>query len=128
MDKRRFGRTGLMVSPLGFGAAPIGYLGVERERIAKILNFLLDRGMNVIDTAASYPGSEAAIGETVGSRREQLVLVSKCGSKVPGAEGEDWSAKLIAATVDRSLKNLKTDRLDVMLLHSCKLDVLERGE
>jgi aryl-alcohol dehydrogenase-like predicted oxidoreductase len=128
MQKRTFGRTGLSVSPLGFGGAPIGYLKTDRDRIATILNFLLDHGVNVIDTAASYPGSEEAIGETVGHRRDQFVLVSKCGQKVSGVEGEDWSPPLIAQTVDRSLRNLRTDRLDVMLLHSCKLEVLERGD
>src|SRR5438093_12826168 len=119
MEKRVFGRTGMQVSVLGFGAAPIGYLGIDRERVANILNLLLDRGINVIDTAASYPGSEEVIGEKAGHRREQFVLVSKCGQKVPGVSGQDWSAKLIDETVDRSLRRLRTDRLDVMLLHSC---------
>ena len=45
-----------------------------------------------------------------------------------GLDGEDWSAGLVAATVDRSLRRLGTDHLDVMLLHSCKQEVLERGE
>ena len=128
MEMRSFGRTGLRVSPLGFGGAPIGYLKTDRDRVAAILNFLIDHGVNLIDTAASYPGSEEAIGETIGDRRDRLVLVSKCGQEMPGVQGEDWSAALIAQTVDRSLKNLKTDRLDVMLLHSCSLAVLERGE
>jgi aryl-alcohol dehydrogenase-like predicted oxidoreductase len=128
MEKRTFGRTKLQVSPLGFGAAPIGYLQTDRDRVATMLNFLLDHGMNVIDTAASYEGSEEVIGETIGSRRDQFVLISKCGTKVSGVEGEDWSPRLIAQTVDRSLRRLKTDRLDVMLLHSCKLEVLEKGD
>jgi len=128
MEKRRFGRTGLWVSVLGFGGAPIGFLKTDRERVSKILSTLLDNGVNLIDTAASYPGSEEMIAETIGSRRDQYVLVSKCGQKVPGVEGTDWSEKLILDSVDRSLRNLKTDRLDVMLLHSCGLEVLERGE
>jgi aryl-alcohol dehydrogenase-like predicted oxidoreductase len=128
MERRTFGRTNLQVSPLGFGGAPIGFLKTERQRVADILNFLLDHGANVIDTAASYEGSEEVIGETIGSRRDRFVLISKCGTKVPGVEGEDWSPGLIAQTVDRSLRRLKTDRLDVMLLHSCKLEVLEKGD
>ena len=128
MPKRTFGRTGLSVSVLGFGGAPIGYLKTDRDRVSKILNFLLDRGVNLIDTAASYPGSEDVIAETIGHRRDQIVLVSKCGSKVDGVTGDDWSPQLIAQTVDRSLKQLKTDRLDVMLLHSCKLEVLQKGD
>src|SRR5260221_534952 len=53
MKKVQFGRTGLQVSQLGFGAAPIGYLNTEREKVRKILNLLLDRGVNVIDTSVS---------------------------------------------------------------------------
>lgn len=128
MEKRSFGKTGYQVSPLGFGAAPIGYLQTEYERAASILNLLLDKGINVIDTAASYPGSEETIGKAIAHRRREFVLISKCGSKVSGVSGEAWSAPLIAQTVDRSLKNLNTDHLNVMLLHSCSLDILKKGE
>jgi aryl-alcohol dehydrogenase-like predicted oxidoreductase len=128
MQQRPLGKTGLQVSILGFGGAPIGFLKTDQQRVADILRFLLDHGVNLIDTAASYEGSEEIIGRTIGGRREQFVLVSKCGQKVPGVEGDDWSPELIAQTVDRSLARLKTDRLDVMLLHSCSLDVLQRGD
>lgn len=128
MNKVAFGRTGLHVSQLGFGAAPIGYLKTDAERVSTILNLLLDQGANLIDTAASYQGSEEVIASSVGHRRKEFVLVSKCGGKVPQAEGEAWSAKLIQNTVDASLQRLKTDRIDVMLLHSCDLTILQRGE
>jgi aryl-alcohol dehydrogenase-like predicted oxidoreductase len=128
MQKRTFGRTGLSVSPLGFGGAPIGFLNTDRERSAQILNYLLDHGVNLIDTAASYQGSEELIGETIGHRRDEFVLVSKCGQKFPDLGGEEWSPQVIAQTVDRSLRRLRTDRLDVMLIHSCGLEVLQRGE
>jgi aryl-alcohol dehydrogenase-like predicted oxidoreductase len=128
MKKVTFGRTGLQVSPLGFGAAPIGYLKTEQDRIATILNLLLDSGINVIDTAASYPGSEESIGNSVAHRRKEYVLISKCGQDFPDLPGAAWSAKVISATVDRALKRLKTDRLDVMLLHSCDLTTLKQGE
>lgn len=128
MNKTPFGRTGLSVSRLGFGAAPIGFLPVERERVTRMLNFMLDEGVNLIDTAAMYQGSEELIGEAIGHRRDEFVLVSKCGTKVPGVEGSPFSAGLIAATVDRALQRLKTDHLDVMLLHSCDLKTLQKGE
>ncbi len=128
MDKRRFGRTGLQVSALGFGAAPIGFLKTDRDRTAAILNFLLDHGVNFIDTAASYEGSEELIGETIARRREEFILLSKCGRKLEGLEGADWSPQLIANTIDRSLKRLRTDRLDVMILHSCDLATLQQGD
>ncbi len=54
--------------------------------------------------------------------------MSKCGHQVEGASGAEWSPELITQTVDRALKRLRTDHLDVMLLHSCDLAVLQRGE
>src|SRR5205814_7041389 len=54
-------------------------------------------------------------------------LVSKCGGKLPDMPDSAWSPELIAKTVDRSLKNLATDHLDIMLLHSCSLDKLQAG-
>jgi len=128
MKKLQFGRTGFQVSQLGFGAAPIGYLNTEREKVRKILNLLLDRGVNVIDTAASYEGSEEAIAEAIGHRRKEFVLISKCGGSLPDLDEPAWSPELIRKTVDRSLRRLRTDRLDVMLLHSCDLQTLQKGE
>jgi aryl-alcohol dehydrogenase-like predicted oxidoreductase len=128
MKKVAFGRTGFQVSQLGFGAAPIGYLQTEREKVRKILNFLLDRGCNVIDTAASYEGSEEMIAEAIGHRRKEFVLISKCGTTLPDVDGTAWSGPLIKKTIDRSLRRLRTERLDVMLLHSCDLQTLQRGE
>src|SRR2546421_9974553 len=95
MDKRTFGKTGLQVSPLGFGAAPAAYLAAERQRTASMINKLLDAGMNVIDTAASYPGSERFIGENLSPRRADFVLISKCGSKIPERDAAAWTEKMI---------------------------------
>ena len=128
MEMVAFGRTGLHVSRIAFGAGPIGYLGADPREVGRILNLLLDRGVNLIDTAAAYLGSEELIGAAVGHRRREYLLLSKCGRKVPGVEGQDWSAPVVSATVDRSLRRLGTDRLDVMLLHSCPVEVLRRGE
>ncbi len=128
MRYNTFGRTGLSASVLGFGGGPIGYLETQEHRVASILNLLLDRGVNLIDTAAAYRGSEEAIGKAVSHRRDQFILVSKCGREVEGVKGAPWSAELITQAVDRSLRRLKTDHLDVMLLHSCSLEVLKLGE
>src|SRR4051812_4011071 len=98
MQQRPLGKTGLMVSPLGFGGAPVGYLKTDQDHVANILSALLDAGANVIDTAASYHGSETLIGNTISHRRGEYVLISKCGQKVEGDDpigGEDWSADLI---------------------------------
>src|SRR5947209_5080457 len=98
MKTNTLGRTKLDVSVLGFGSAPVGYLKTDQERAGRVMNALLDAGANLIDTAASYPGAEELIARTIGHRRSQFMLVSKSGSKVPGAEGESWSAGLIAQT------------------------------
>lgn len=126
--KRPFGRTGLNVTPLGFGGAPIGLLESEAEAVGDVLNELLDAGVNLIDTAACYYGSEEAIGRAVSSRRDEFVLVSKCGHNVDKDGRADFSPDVITESIDRSLKRLKTDRLDVILLHSCDLKTLKQGD
>ncbi|MEM7624978.1 MAG: aldo/keto reductase [Planctomycetota bacterium] len=129
MQQNFLGKTELSVSRLGYGAAPIGFLDIGVEQIGEVLNHLLDHGVNLIDTAAAYKGSEQAIGQTVGHRRDDFVLVSKCGmGGLPEFQDNPWSADAITACVDRSLKRLGTDHLDVCLLHSCPRDVLEKGE
>ena len=128
MELRRLGKTGLDVSILGFGGGPVGFLETDRHEVAEILNTLLDRGINLIDTAAGYVGSEEAIGEAVSHRRDDYILVSKCGRAFPDLEGPAWSAQAIEQTVERALRRLKTDHLDVMLLHSCDLETLKKGE
>jgi aryl-alcohol dehydrogenase-like predicted oxidoreductase len=127
MIKHPFGKTALDVSVLGFGGAPIGYLNADQARAGEILSVLLDGGVNLFDTAAAYPGSEEMIGKALGHRRSEIILVSKCGGKLPDLIETMWSPALISKTVDRSLKNLGTDHLDVMLLHSCDLKVLKDG-
>ena len=129
MEKRTLGRANLDVSILGFGAAPVAYLTTERERAAAVVTFLLDSGMNLIDTAASYPGSEEFLGEHFADRRKDFVLVTKCGNTSPEESGAPaWSEKMILHSVDRSLRRLRTDRIDVMLLHTCDLQTLKKGE
>jgi len=127
MERRVFGKTGLEVSVVGFGGAPVGFLGTAQAQVSLMLNALLDRGMNLIDTAAMYAGSEEAIGEAVAHRRSGLVLVTKCPN--PMADGPDcWGAAGITASIERSLRRLRTDCVDVALLHSCGPDVLQKGE
>jgi len=128
MQKRLLGNTGMNVSILGLGTAEAAYLGTEKDRFGQVLNLLLDAGLNLIDTAASYPDSEKALGALIGHRRKDFFLVSKCGSKVEGVEGSAWSAQLVTQTVDRALAGFGTDYLDGMLLHSCDLATLKKGE
>ncbi|MFD2613157.1 aldo/keto reductase [Paenibacillus gansuensis] len=127
MEIRRFGQTDMKVSILGFGGAEIGFEHAEPAAVAKLLNSALDAGLNVIDTAECYAGSEELIGSTVSHRRGEYYLFSKCGH-ASGLEGEDWSPAMLEESINRSLRRLKTDYLDLIQLHSCSKEVLERGD
>jgi len=128
MQKQTFGSTGFEVTPLGFGGAPIGFIDEEISRTKQVLFNLLDAGCNLIDTASCYEGSEAMIGQTIGSRRDEYVLVSKCGQPAGEAVGEPFAPELITTSIDQSLRRLSTDVIDVMLLHSCDLETLQQGD
>ncbi|MGC4030220.1 MAG: aldo/keto reductase [Tepidisphaeraceae bacterium] len=128
MNQRTLGRTGIKVSELGFGAAPAAYLNPDAADAAAMLNHLLDSGLNLIDTAVSYPGSHAFIGRHLSHRRGEFTLVSKVPAKVDGADDRDWSPAVVTAAVDQSLVDLKTDHIDVMLLHTCPIEVLQQGD
>ena len=116
------------VSVLGFGGAEIGFNAKQTQAdVDELLNSALDAGLNLIDTAAGYLRSEQMIGEAVGKRRKEFYLITKCGA-LEGFTKEDWSKKGILATIETSLRALKTDYLDIAQLHSCTSEVLKRGE
>lgn len=93
-----------------------------------MINFLLDNGVNLIDTAGSYPGSEEFLGQHLMNRRKDFILVSKCGPKFTGLPGEAGSYEMVSATVDRALKRLQTERIDIMLINSLNLEIFQRGD
>ncbi len=127
MEKRKFGKTDMEFSVLGFGGAEIGWSGETVETVEELLNSALDAGLNVIDTAAAYKTSEELIGAAVGKRRKDFYLLTKCGA-LDAFTREDWSKKGILETIENSLRNLKTDYLDIAQLHSCSAEILKRGE
>ena len=131
LPTRPFGRGGPRVGVLGFGSAEIGFLETGQETVDALVASLVDRGVNLLDTAAMYRGSEEALGKALRSRsiaRDRVVVVSKCGSP-PGREGLDpWSAESIRLSIERSVARLGIDALDAILLHSCDLRTLEKGE
>ncbi len=130
METRTLGRTGLKVTRLGLGLAEIArheQAGKAAEDAMQVVNLALDSGINFLDTAACYANTEELIGSAVSHRREDFFLASKCGHAVD-TSAEPWTAEVIAESVDRSLRRLKTDHLDILQLHSCPIDVLERGE
>lgn len=127
MELRPFGRTGLKVSVLGFGGAEIGYQGVDPATATTLINEALDAGLNVIDTAECYKNSEELIGDAVSHRRNDYFLFTKTGH-MHGYEKPDWSRAGTRASIERSLERLKTDHVDLVLLHSCSEEELRSGE
>jgi aryl-alcohol dehydrogenase-like predicted oxidoreductase len=121
------GKTGLQVSRLGAGLGEIGLLS-DASLAGQLLNLALDRGINFLDTAACYGKSEEWIGRTISHRRSEYILATKAGHVVEGLQGEEWTAPLILNSIEQSLKRMKTDYLDLIQLHSCEIDVLERGQ
>jgi len=131
MEVRTFGKTGFKVSVLGFGGSEIGEQGVRQKVAEKILGAALDAGINVIDTAECYQDSEELIGKAISHRRGDYHLFTKCGH-VTGAldrlRFHEWDPRLIAKSIDQSLKNLRTDHVDLLQLHSCSEERLRKGD
>ncbi len=128
MEKRRLGATDMKVTRVGFGGARIGEDRSTDDGADRLLNGLLDAGVNFIDTAACYGRSEKQIGQSISRRRSEYYLATKAGHVVGGATGEEYSEQVISESIDRSLKRLNTDVLDLVQIHSCSAEVLRRGE
>jgi len=127
IEKRRLGKTDLQVSVLGFGGSEIGYQGCSLRTVEKLLGAALDAGLNVIDTAACYADSEQLIGNAVSGQRDRFHILTKCGH-AGEIDLPDWHPELVEQSVERSLRRLRTDRLDLIQLHSCGEDLLRQGE
>src|SRR5262245_45087006 len=127
MEKRPMGKTDMRVSVLGFGGAEIGYEGVPAATVGQLLNGALDAGLNVIDTAECYPGSEELIGQAVAGRRGDFYLFTKCGHPEDPTR-EDWRPESLLQSIERSLRRLRTDRVDLVQLHSCSEAELRKGD
>ena len=126
MELRDFGHTGLLVSPLGFGAMHINDHRTSEDEAGQLLNAVLDLGVNLIDTARGYGLSEARIGRHLAHRRNDFVLSTKVGYLVDGVP--DWTYDCNVGGVERALRVMKTDWLDIVHLHSCPLHILDQDE
>jgi aryl-alcohol dehydrogenase-like predicted oxidoreductase len=111
------------ISVLGFGGAEIGYENASEAEVERIVGSALDAGVNVFDTAECYGDSEEKLGRALSGRRDSVWLFSKCGH-ASGLDGADWEPQMLARSIDRSLERLRTDRIDLMQLHSCSSDLL----
>ena len=140
MLRRPLGNTGIEVSPLGLGTVKFGRnTGVDYPRayrlpsdgrIADLLATAQREGVNLLDTAPAYGTSEARIGEAIEGHRDDWILCTKAGEEFDGvASHQDFSADAVLRSVDRSLARLRTDHLDILLLHSDgrSVDDIERA-
>jgi aryl-alcohol dehydrogenase-like predicted oxidoreductase len=130
MKKQKLGNTDLVVSRLGVGLGQIGQelTLMDEAQAGLVLNQALDSDVNFLDTAACYGFAEELIGRTIADRRHEFILATKAGHVVQGYEGEPWTAVTIRDSIDRSLERMQTDYVDLVQLHSCSVEILERGE
>lgn len=129
MVHRRLGRSGLHVSPIGFGAFKIGrevgakypdpYELPDEPAVERLLNGVLDLGISLIDTAPAYGLSEERIGRAIAHRRGDFILSTKAGETFEdGRSTYDFSGPAIHASVERSLRRLETEVIDILFIHS----------
>jgi aryl-alcohol dehydrogenase-like predicted oxidoreductase len=129
MVRRALGKTELAVSPISFGAFKIGrnekikyeqgYALPSEDETSRLLNGVLDLGINLIDTAPAYGISEQRIGRHISSRRREFILSSKVGETFAnGKSTYDFSARAVAESIERSLTRLKTSFVDFLFIHS----------
>src|SRR6476469_2273296 len=122
MEYRPFGRTGLDVSAIGFGCWEVGggYGAIEEAEFVGAIGRALDLGINCFDTAEGYGmgASERALGQALGRRRDEAIIVTKFGMNYKDKPNlRDSSRERVVASIDKSLKNLGTDYVDVYLVH-----------
>ena len=122
MELRPFGRTGIQISAIGFGCWEIGggYGSIEETEFIKAVNRALDLGMNCFDTAEAYGfgASETSLAKALGSRRKEAVITTKFGVGYPDKPNyRDSSRQRVMESIEKSLKALNTDHVDVYLIH-----------
>jgi len=120
MAYRRLGGSGLVVSVAGLGCNNFG-MRIDLDATRAVVDAALDEGVTLLDTSDSYGASEEMLGEVLQGRRDDVVLATKFGSSMRGANGADWGARgsrrYIRKAVERSLKLLRTDWIDLYQIH-----------
>jgi aryl-alcohol dehydrogenase-like predicted oxidoreductase len=122
MEYRQFGNTGLTISAIGFGCWEIGgtYGRIDEAQFQRAVPQAIGKGINCFDTAEAYGMgvSEEALARALGSRRSDVCLVTKFGvgyDEMPNRR--DSSRARVLASIDKSLQRLRTDHVDVYLVH-----------
>jgi aryl-alcohol dehydrogenase-like predicted oxidoreductase len=139
MERRILGRTGLEVTQLGYGAMEIrgkriwGGRPITDEQAERILNAVLDAGINFIDTAYDYGLSEEYIGRFLSHRRSEYYLATKCGCTVvdTGDTAQTphvWTRDNLLHNIETSLRRMNTDYVDIWQLHNPTVEQVEAGD
>ena len=134
MFYRPLGNTGMQVSALGFGTVKLGRnegvkypqaFNIPEDNEARVLlNLARDLGINLLDTAPAYGNSEERLGKLLKDDRKQWLLCSKVGEEfIDGQSSFDFSEQHTRFSVERSLRRLKTDYIDMVLVHSDGNDI-----
>lgn len=131
MQTRRFGKTNLDVTVLGYGAMELRH--VDEAQAGLLLNAALDAGINFIDTSPDYGPSEDRIGAFIAHRRDEYVLATKCGCNVPLQGGEDaprhiWTGAQVRHNIEHSLRRMNTDYVDIWQVHSAEPQELAQSD
>ena len=123
MTYQQLGLSGLTVSTVGLGCNNFGARMAD-EDVPAVVNAAIEAGITLFDTADVYGnagGSEVLLGDALGSRRGEVIIATKFGSDMRGANGSDWGARgsrrYIRIAVENSLRRLGTDWIDLYQLH-----------
>ena len=121
MNYRLFGKTGWRVSEIGFGAWAIGgdWGQVSQEDAIDALRTAIESGVNFIDTADVYGDgrSERLVGKVIKEFPQKIYVATKAGRRLDPFSAEGFTSENLTAFIDRSLKNLDVERLDLVQLH-----------
>lgn len=119
MQYRTLGDTGVRVSALSLGAMNFGAIGrTIQEEANAIVGAALDAGVNLIDTADFYPGSEEIVGRAIAGRRDDVVLATKAGLPVDDDHSHRGAfRRWLVTELDRSLRRLGADHVDLYQIH-----------
>jgi aryl-alcohol dehydrogenase-like predicted oxidoreductase len=132
MQYRELGRTGWKVSEISFGAWAIGgsWGSVDDAESLKALNEAIDCGVNFIDTADGYGDghSEKLIAQLKKARKEDIIVATKIGRRLNPHTADGYNRENLTAFVERSLKNLDVEALDLVQLHCPPTPVYYRPE
>src|SRR5476651_1649253 len=132
MNYRKFGSIGWNVSEISFGAWAIGGSWGKQsdEESMATLHRALDLGINFIDTADVYGDgrSERLIAQLKRERKEEIIVATKAGRRLSPHTADGYTGKNLTGFIERSLKNLETDCLDLVQLHCPPTEVYYRPE